>query len=130
MTQEDVNAYMNLSSCFSKSPQLYGITRTNAFNAGIKEEISRRESLDMALLESSRQGCMVLFFFQVIANNFKMALCQLHGVLRHPNLLSLGRRTARHTSTVKQTSSYSTAIAKRTSQSRNDEGNWRCMLLR
>jgi len=46
----------------SRNADVYGMARTNAFDAGIKEEISRRESLGMALLESLRRGCMVLFF--------------------------------------------------------------------
>jgi len=40
MTKEEVNAFMSLSNCRPKSPQLYGIAMTNAFGTGtdIEEE--------------------------------------------------------------------------------------------
>ncbi len=38
MTKEEVDAYMGLSNCLAKSPQLYGIARTNSFGASDIEE--------------------------------------------------------------------------------------------
>ena len=38
MTKEDVDAYMGLSNCLPKSPQLYGIAATNSFRASSIEE--------------------------------------------------------------------------------------------
>ena len=38
MQKENVDSYMGLYNCHPKSPQLYGITFTNAFGTDIEEE--------------------------------------------------------------------------------------------